>query len=375
MLPPRVVNGKKLRRGYTTGTCAAAAAKGAALLLFKNACPHEVEVSIPAGFSVRLPLCMRRQEMGTACCGVIKDAGDDPDVTHGLMICATARRVAVPGVFLRGGRGVGKVTRPGLPVPPGEPAINPVPRAIIQKEVAEILPPGEGVEITISVPGGEEVARNTMNPRLGITGGISILGTSGIVEPMSEKACKISLLSQVSQAAVLGYFRVVLVPGRQSEKWAVERYGLPSAAVVQMSNFVGYLLEGCVSYGIREAILLGTAGKLLKVAGGIFHTHNRVADARREIMVAHAALAGVGRGVLEHLWQCNTVEEGIKILETAGAGFIFHYLAAHAARRAEEYVRGALRVGVVLLSREGHPLGWDEEALAIGEKLGWKGLQ
>jgi cobalt-precorrin-5B (C1)-methyltransferase len=302
---------------------------------------------------------------------VIKDAGDDPDVTDGLAICATARQVE-KGIGIKGGQGVGVVTRPGLACAPGQPAINPVPLETIKSEVQQVLPGGCGVEITIEVPGGEAVARKTMNARLGIQGGISILGTTGIVEPMSEEAFKSSLALQLAQAIALGYQDIVLTPGRQGEKRAVARHGLPAGAVIQMGNFVGYMLEECVRLGIKNVLLFGHQGKLVKVAAGIFYTYSHVADARIETIVAHAALAGADLEVLQQLWQSATAEETIKIIKGNNLEFLFDRLARTASRRAAEHVRGELFVGTVLTSLAGEILGLDQGALKIGEALGWK---
>jgi len=372
LLSPVVVDGKKLRRGFTTGMCAAAAAKGAVLLLFGKDWPVAVEVLAPAGVKLNLKLENREKGAGYARCCVVKDAGDDPDVTAGLAVCATAK-TAEAGVKIKGGAGVGVVTRPGLAIAPGQPAINPVPRQVIENEVKKVLPAGTGVEITISVPGGEQVAAKTMNPRLGILGGISILGTTGLVEPMSAEAWKSSLALQVAQAVALGCRDLVLTPGRRGEKWAVEKYGLPARAVAQMSNFAGFMLAECVRRGAKRVLLFGHQGKLIKIAAGIFHTHSRVADARREILVAHAALAGAEREVLGQIWQSATAEEAARIMQEHGLGFLFHRLAETASQRAREYVRGELFVGTVLTSLDGEILGLDAGAKEIGAGLGRPG--
>ncbi|MGB9847132.1 MAG: cobalt-precorrin-5B (C(1))-methyltransferase, partial [Desulfotomaculales bacterium] len=196
----------------------------------------------------------------------------------------------------------------------------------------------------------------------------------GIVEPMSEEAYRASLVPQITQAAALGYRDLVLTPGRRGQRWAVERYGVPAEAVVQMGNFVGFMLGECVRLGIKRVVLFGRLGKLLKVAAGIFHTHSRTADARREILVAHAALAGAEQKILCRLWESRTAEEAADIVREAGLGGLFFRLAEEAAARAEEYVRGALAVGAVLTSLEGEILGLDGKARMIGESLGWSGL-
>ncbi|MEW6770505.1 MAG: cobalt-precorrin-5B (C(1))-methyltransferase CbiD [Bacillota bacterium] len=360
---------KRLREGYTTGVCAAAAAKAAALLLFTGEAPARVVVATPAGRKLDLPVAEAVAGEGWARCGVVKDAGDDPDVTDGLTICATVRPAAA-GVVLRGGEGIGVVTRPGLPVPVGEPAINPVPRALILQEVAAVLPPGRGAEVTISVPGGEKVAERTFNPRLGIVGGISILGTTGIVRPMSEEAYRDSLACILNVAAAEGHRRLVLTPGRTGEKIAVERYGFPAPAVVQVSNFVGFMLERAAKAGIKEVLLWGHFGKLVKVAGGIFNTHSRVADGRLEILAALAAAEGASPVTVAQLLMFATVEEALPVLAGAGLGRVFAVAARRVSLRAAAYVQNRLKVGTVLLDRDGAILGQDKAAGEIAAALG-----
>lgn len=370
--PYRLRGGRLLRRGYTTGTCAAAAARGATQLLFTGRAPETVAVITPAGWEVELEVKEPVLAGGEARCCVTKDAGDDPDVTHGLDICAVARALNTPGVAVRGGPGVGVVTRPGLGVGVGEAAINPVPLAMIRREAEKALPPGQGVEVTIIVPRGEEVASRTMNPRLGILGGISILGTTGVVEPMSEEAFRESLAPQVAVAAAEGFRQIVMTPGRKGEKLAVERYGLPPGAVVQISNFVGYMLEEAARQALEGVLLFGYHGKLAKVAAGVFHTHSRVADARLETLAAHAALLGADRPVVAEIMQAHVGEAAVEVLRQHGLMEVMPRIAAEASRRAEEYVGRRLRVGTVLLSRAGEALGWDRGAEEIGRVLGWK---
>lgn len=349
--------------------CAAAAAKAAALLLFTGEAPARVAVATPAGRKLYLPVVGAVLGEGWARCGVVKDAGADPDVTDGLTIYVTVRP-ALAGVILRGGEGVGVVTRPGLAVPVGEPAINPVPRAVITREVAAVLPPGQGAEVTISVPGGEKVAERTFNPRLGIVGGISILGTTGIVRPMSEEAYRDSLACMVDVAAAEGNHRLVLTPGRMGERSAVERYGFPSAAVVQMGNFVGFVLERAAAAGIEEVLLWGHHGKLVKLAGGIFHTHSRVADGRLEILAAFAAAEGAAPAMVERLLNLAAVEEAVPLLQEAGLDHVFCAVAERASQRAAARVQGRLKVGTVLLDKSGVILGLDEGAREIAAALG-----
>ncbi|MGO0122152.1 cobalt-precorrin-5B (C(1))-methyltransferase CbiD [Desulfothermobacter acidiphilus] len=358
---------KPWRHGYTTGACAAAAAKAAALLLFHGVLVEEVKIKTPQGKELVLPVASAEKGEGWARCGVVKDAGDDPDVTHGLTIYATV--APAPELRLEGGPGVGVVTRPGLPVPPGEPAINPGPRQMILEAVRKVLSPGQGAVIAISVPGGEKVAARTFNPRLGIVGGISILGTTGVVIPFSEEAYRESLKAAVNVAVAEGQRVLVLVPGRSAEKLALS-YGFPAAAVVPMANYVGFLLQHCAEAGVEGVILWGQAGKLLKVAGGIFNTHSRVADARREVLAALAAVEGASPFLVQRILEAATVEEATEWLTKENLELVWYRVATRAAARAREFSGENLRVEAVLFDRSGNLLGQSEGAAALAACLG-----
>jgi len=364
---------KKLRNGITTGTCAAAAAKAAVLALVGNEQPESVEVVLPGGeiLPVVIAWVSRRDDLLSCRAAVIKDGGDDPDITHGLEIVAEVKFIP-SGFILHGGNGVGRVTKPGLQIPVGDAAINPVPRMMIEDAVKTVLPEGQGVEVTIHVPGGEQAAQRTLNPKLGIVGGISILGTSGIVKPMSEEAFKNSLTPQIDVAVAHGYNTLVLTPGRIGEKVAVEKYSLPSQAVVQMSNFVGFMLEACVTRGIKKVLLWGHHSKLAKVAGGTFDTHNRVGDGRLEVLAAHAALAGADSGIVQDILLANTADEAAGVILRNRLEQVFNSVALRASQRAKDYVYQQLEVGTVLVTMEGTILGLDGQARVIGGELGWK---
>ena len=362
--------GKRLRKGYTTGSCAAAAAQGATQMLFTERMLEKVQIDTPSGVKLVLELKDIVLNNKEAACSVIKDGGDDPDITTGLSIYAIAREIP-EGIVIKGGEGVGTVTKPGLQIKVGEPAINPVPLEMIRSEVAKVLPPNKGVEITISVPGGKEAARKTLNPRLGIIDGISILGTSGIVEPMSEEAFKTSLVPQIAMAKAHGYKSIVLTPGRIGQKAAVETYGLPQEAVIQMSNFTGFMLEECERLGIEKVLLFGHIGKLVKVAAGIFHTHSKVADARLETLAAYAGTIGATPAVISELLQAVTVEGALDIIKQNGLTAVYKILAEQASKRAKEHVYGELEVGTVMTSLTGEILAKDGYADEIGSELGW----
>jgi len=366
----RNTKSRELRSGYTTGSCAAAASKAAALALVEGVFPKEVYITLPGGGELLVPVKEVKCDGEAAVASVIKDAGDDPDVTDGLVIMA---RVSLqPGeIVLKGGIGVGKVTKPGLAVPVGEPAINPVPRAMIEQEAGKVLGGNSGAVITIEAPGGGELASKTLNPRLGIEGGISILGTSGIVRPMSEDAYIRSLVPQIDQALALGYNSLILTPGRMGADRA-ERIGFPADAVVQTSNFIGTMLEECASRGIKSVILMGHLGKLLKVAAGIFHTHSRLADARRETLAAHAALLGARQDVVKLIMQLNTAEESVDLLERENLMEVYTSIASMASIRAEDFCDNGIKVGTILYSFSRGILGYDKQAVILGGELGWK---
>lgn len=362
------------KMGYTTGSCAAGAAKAACLRLKDEQLKSTVEIPLPSGERLNLPLKWVEKESSWGKAGIIKDAGDDPDVTHGLEIQAKVRILANQGeISIHGGKGVGIVTKKGLQVPVGESAINPVPQLMIRNAVREVFP-GEEIEVVIEVPEGERTAQQTLNPRLGIVGGISILGTTGIVRPMSEDAFKNSILPELDQAIAYGHQTIILTPGHYGFRTATEKLKIPAEAIVQMSNFVGFILEEAAYRKIENVILLGHIGKLIKVAGGIFHTHNHVADARMEILVAHAALHGIPLEQLRSIAEFPTAEGAATELISWGEQDLIHEIASLASRRAMEHVMGKLKVGTVLTLLDGTFIGWDDTAQQWIQSK-WQGSQ
>lgn len=331
------INGKKYRRGFTTGSAATAAAKAATSILFGDMEITEVCIETPAGIELSISLKDVEYTEDYVRVTVEKDAGDDPDVTDGLDICAKAEKIE-SGIEVSGGKGVGCITKPGLSVPVGKAAINPVPEQMIREAVAYVLPNNCGVKITIEVPEGEEVAEKTFNSNLGIVGGISILGTTGIVEPMSEKAYRESLALELKQAAAEEKKRIILVFGNYGRDMA-DSLGYPSDEVVRMSNFVGYILKECLELGIERLVLLGHIGKLCKVAGGIFNTHSKVADSRKEIIAAYTASIGGGSTTINKILASNTSTEAVKIIQEAGLERVFDILAERAVCRVKEYLK------------------------------------
>jgi len=359
------------REGYTTGSCAAGAAKVACLLLKGDNLPEQVQIPLPNFARLKMPIHGGKTGYSEASASILKNGGDDADITHGLEIRAIARLLSPLGdVHIRGGQGVGTVTKKGLAIEVGKSAINPVPRQMIHEAVREVFPEEE-LEIIVEVPAGETAALRTLNPRLGIIGGISILGTSGIVRPMSEEAFKTSILPELDQAVAYGHKTIVLTPGHYGYRVATERFKIPAEAVIQMSNFVGFLMEEAAYRGIEQVLLLGHIGKLIKVSGGIFHTHNRVADARMEILLAHAALAGIKVDTLNHLAEFPTTEGATLELLLLGEQKLLHHLAHLASERAHAFTFGRLRVGTVMTLLNGQPVGWDLEASKIMEGENW----
>ncbi|HOS44316.1 MAG TPA: cobalt-precorrin-5B (C(1))-methyltransferase CbiD [Armatimonadota bacterium] len=324
-----------LRSGYTTGTCAAAAAKAAALCLRGETC-WAVEIVLPDGAAVTLPVEeVERLSARAARAAVVKDAGDDPDITHGMRVVATIDLTDTAMTF-HAGEGVGTVTLPGLQISPGEPAINPVPRAMIVQAIREVL--GEvGCRVTVSIPGGAAVAAKTFNPRLGITGGLSILGTSGRVLPKSEEAWLQSLLPQVDVALAAGLTTLYLTPGGFGERAAREGLSAPAQAVIQTSNFIGDVMRAAAERGARALVLVGHVGKLVKIAAGLFNTHSRFGDARLETVAALAAAEGAPAPLVAALLELPTCEAAIPVLESAGLAGVWDALAERAARRATQH--------------------------------------
>ena len=311
----------RLRCGYTTGTCAAAAAGGAAELLLTGRLPAAVRVDTPAGLPVEAELLEPSAGPGWAACAVRKDGGDDPDVTHGALIFARVEETGRPGVAVDGGEGVGRVTRPGLDQPVGAAAINRVPRQMIRAQVekaASAAGYGGGLLVTISVPEGPRLAGKTFNPRLGIEGGISILGTSGIVRPMSEAALIDSVRLEIRLQRAAGARDLLVTPGNYGERFSREILGLGLSHWATCSNYIGEALDCAACEGFRTLLLVGHIGKLCKVAAGSMNTHSRVADGRRETLAAHTALAGGERETVAAVFQAVTTDGAVEALDRAG---------------------------------------------------------
>ena len=324
---------KKLRCGYTTGTCAAAASMAAAAMLLGEEAVEQVSVETPGGVRFLLSVEEIRRASGWVSCAVRKDGGDDPDVTHGMQICArvgvTPPEPETPGGWyeyksggltlkIKGGVGIGLVTKAGLSCEVGKHAINPVPRDMIFKHVERVCAGRDfagTLWIVIFAPEGEARALDTFNGRLGIRGGISILGTAGIVEPMSEAALLATIRLDIRQQAAGGPGTLVLTPGNYGETFVRERLGLDLDRAVKCSNYIGASIDMAVEEGIREVLLVGHAGKLVKVAAGIMNTHSSVADGRMEILAAHGAACGAGPELVERILESITVDQALEYME------------------------------------------------------------
>ena len=316
-------NQKKLRFGYTTGSCAAGAARGAVRLLLGEDEISEVELMTPKGILLHLEILDRKRSENAASCAVRKDAGDDPDTTNGILVYAKVEKFLIRSdmedrIVIDGGIGVGRVTKPGLSQKVGEAAINPVPRAMILQAVEEIAAQYHyegGLKVTISVPEGEKIARKTFNPRLGIVGGISILGTSGIVEPMSEKALIDSIRVEMTQHAAMGEQYMLVTPGNYGADYLREHMELPFEKNIKCSNYVGETIDMAVDMGVKGILFISHIGKFVKVAAGIMNTHSHSADARMEVLCSNAIRAGGDLACARSILQCNTTDEALRVLD------------------------------------------------------------
>lgn len=409
---------KKLRGGYTTGACAAAGVLAALKFLRGEECPA-LEIEALDGTMLHIPVKSVRpaqegedvEGAGGATAEIVKFSGDDPDITNGCSVFTTLEKGAAgQGLVFRAGKGVGHVTKPGLQIPVGEPSINPGPRKLIASVLARELgipvgastategAAGDGTNgriggdasklavqdadwqalmakldftVTISIPAGVELAKQTLNPVLGVEGGISVIGTTGVLRPMSEEGFKNSLVPQIDVALAAGYEDIVFVPGKIGEKLAA-KIGLPQPSLVQTSNFIGFLLDAAAEHGAKSVLLLGHIGKLVKVAAGNFYTHNRISDARLETLAAYAAAEGLDQKGVQAILSANASEDALEIIDGAGLQHVYTVLAERASARSERHVFGKLRVGTVLLTYSGRVLGMDEAAREIGRHLGWR---
>lgn len=347
--------GKKYRLGYTTGTTTAGAAKAAAKMLLEQKKIKQIVINTPAGIAVEMDVldCFYQQDKAGA--AIIKDAGDDPDQTDGLKITVELKLLKKDKskketeVIIKAGCGIGKITKPGLKMGVGQAAVNPEPRKMIKKAIQSVFPSNYLFELTISAPAAVEIAKKTFNPKLGIKGGISILGTTGIVEPMSESAYKDSLAIELKQAAALNQRKLIFVFGNHGKKIALQA-GFQEEEIIRMSNFVGFMLLEAKELALDKIIVLGHIGKIVKVAGGIFNTHSKQADGRKEIIAAHAALLGATQKNIEAIFATNTAEEAADYLLKNKMQAVLNNIAAAVVKKTEEKLENKIKTEAVIFS-------------------------
>lgn len=372
-------NQKKLRRGYTTGSCAAGAAKAAAVLLFSGENAEYVSVRTPSGIVLHLRTENPGRTEKEAWCGIRKDAGDDIDATDGILIMARARRIPEPAsgkgpdIVIRGGSGVGTVTKIGLDQPVGESAINSVPRRMIREEVGEVLREYHytgSLAIEISVPDGEKIAEQTFNPRLGIVGGISILGTTGIVEPMSEQALVETIRVEMKQRRQMGEKNLLLAPGNFGLDFIHRQYGISPERAVVCSNFIGDTLDMALHMNFQSVLLVGHIGKLCKLGAGIMNTHSHIADGRMETLCACGIEAGLPTVQLQKLLKCCTTEEALSyLMKNQIWEPVRNVLLERIERQMTMRVHGKMQMAAVLFSSGYGYLGRTAKAEKLIEKI------
>ena len=379
-----------LRRGWTTGTCAQAAAAAAAQALLAGSLPREgtdwtVTVHLPDGQPFTLPVqsgkIEKRDSQGrplAVTCKVKKDSGDDPDVTDGVTVCATVSFFSEDRIEIDGGQGIGRVTKPGLSQPVGSAAINPVPRQMIQKELVRLKEAAGwegGFQVLVEIPGGEKLAQRTFNPRIGIVGGLSVLGTSGIVEPMSEKALIDTIEVEIKVKLAEGRRCLIAAPGNYGLDFLRDRWGILARDTVKCSNYIGETIDLAAEHGAEGLLFVGHIGKLVKIAGGIMNTHSRWGDCRMELLASAALRAGLSGDRAAALLGCNTTEDALQILTEKERRKVMDCLLekihTYLNIRAQSSAQRDMKTGAVLFSNVYGVLGmtrYGEELLARGRE-------
>ncbi|MBR4525554.1 MAG: cobalamin biosynthesis protein CbiD [Acidaminococcaceae bacterium] len=388
-----------MRRGYTTGSCAAAASKAAAVMLLSGEETDTIKLDTPKGITLTLDVLDILRGPGFARCAIRKDSGDDPDDTNGTLIYATVSSLhaGIPEeelvmqprtasveqlddrVEIWGGIGVGKVTKPGLSCKVGGPAINPVPRKMITREVLAAMKQygcDETLRVVISIPDGPAIAPKTFNPRLGIEGGISVLGTSGIVEPMSDRALIDTMYTEMDSRKANGYKDLLVFFGNYGADFTRDEMKIDISTAVTCSNFVGELLDYAVLQGFESVLIIGHSGKLIKLAQGVMNTHSKYADCRSEFLALQAMFHGASPAVGKEIYQALTTDEMTKILKREG---LFEAVMEEAARKIDFYmqkrVHGKLKTGAILFSNVYGILGETagaEELLKLHQNKAWR---
>ncbi|MFV0343757.1 MAG: cobalt-precorrin-5B (C(1))-methyltransferase CbiD [Anaerocolumna sp.] len=311
---------QKLRCGYTTGSCAAGAAKAATIMLLGNGNVSRVNIQTPKGIELSLEIKEITRDSKWVSCAVQKDSGDDVDATNHMLVFATVRKIA-KGIVVDGGEGIGRVTKPGLSQEIGEAAINKVPKEMIIYEVEKACREAEyreGIEVVISIPDGLEIAKKTFNPRLGIVGGLSILGTTGIVEPMSEKALVDTIRTEIQMMKAAGKVYIPVSPGNYGEAFAGSNLDINQDQIVKCSNFIGETIDMGYEFKLQGMLFIGHIGKLVKLGGGVMNTHSKYADCRQEILCSCALLAGGDTDILKEILKSITTDEALTVLKKEG---------------------------------------------------------
>lgn len=346
-------SGQKLRCGYTTGSCAAAASGAAAEMLISGEISEFSEIMTPKGVLLKLEVLDAKISTDYAKCAIKKDSGDDPDITNGILVYAKVSRIS-DGVEIVGGEGIGKVTKAGLDQPIGEAAINSVPRKMIAAAVekaAEMHDYHGGFRIEISVPNGEEIAKKTYNPRMGIEGGISIIGTSGIVEPMSNSALIDTIRLEERMRKAEGHNALLLTLGNYSENFIQKSMPFALEKSVKCSNFIGEAIDSALEYGFENILIIGHIGKLVKLGAGIMNTHSAQADGRMDVLVTCGVLAGAESEALRNIPECATVDAALDILKEHGfMEKTLEILAKRAGYYLDAKVKNAVKIGAVMFS-------------------------
>lgn len=363
---------KKLRCGFTTGTCAAAASAGAARMLLSGKVIENITVITPSGNSVTVGLTDIKKENDYVSCAVQKDSGDDPDVTDKILVYSTVS-YEKSGITVDGGEGVGRVTKKGLKQQIGEAAINPVPRKMIEEQLktaASDYSYDGGLKAVISVPMGIQIAKKTFNPRLGIEGGISILGTTGIVEPMSEQALIDTISVELDVRKAQNEEFIIVTPGNYGQDFLRDNLGIAVDKCVKCSNFIGDTIDMCIEKGFKSMLLVGHIGKLSKLGCTIYNTHSRYADGRMEAFALCAALCGAEREVLENILGCITTDAALEILKKEGIfDETIKMLEKRIDRSLKLWAKGSIEIGMITFSEEYGILCKTENADNMLEKL------
>jgi len=347
----------KFHYGFTTGSCAAGAAKGAAFGLLNGSIPEIVDLNTPAGIQLKLPIIHRKISNNYSECAVRKFAGDDPDVTNGCEIFVRVERTEQKGISFIGGDGVGMVTKPGLQIKEGGPAINPIPRSMIMAAMSDVLGDCEGLNVTATVPEGRKLAKKTFNERLGIIDGISIIGTTGIVRPMSLDSFKTSLLCGLDVAKASGHETIVLVPGSIGEKGFLQHFTISKYQVIQMSNFVGFMLKEALKHGFKRIMLAGHPGKLAKLIRGDFYTHSSRSGPANDVLINIFKKERLDSKLIHSLANSSTTEGMVEIMRKHNKLYIFDIIADEVQSSASRFISSKIKIGTALFDMKKNIVG------------------